>query len=132
MIPDDRTENLEPPECDMDDQPVMCETCGSLLREANVEYCPDCERERDEINGIQPNGTEETVKIALPKFKTTDGRGTCGLDWQHDHLRCQFARAKNWGKEYWCAWTGSSIHPDNPDGSGYLRPCENCPIHKSP
>jgi hypothetical protein len=130
MIPDDRTENLEPPECDMDDQPVMCETCGSLLREANVEYCPDCERERDEINGIQPNGTEETVKISMPKFKTTDGRGTCSLDPDHDDLTCPLIRRL--ATFTTCAWTGSSIHPDNPDGSGYLRPCENCPIHKSP
>jgi hypothetical protein len=126
-----RHEDMEPPECDMDDQPVMCDQCFAQA-EDECTLCAECQKEADAINGIQPNGTEETVKISLPKFKTLDGRGTCGLDWQHDHLRCQFARAKNWGKEYWCAWTGSDIYADNPDGSGYLRPCENCPIHKSP
>lgn len=128
MIPDDRTENLEPPECDMDDSPVMCEHCFSQA-EDECTLCAECQREADAMNGIYENGTEETAKISLPRFRTTDGRGTCGLDFAHDHLRCQFARAKNWGKKYWCAWTGSSIYPDNPDGSGYLRPCENCPIH---
>lgn len=125
-----RTEDMVPPDVNKDDEDWFCEICGSAT--ANEDPCPDCQREADEMNGIYDNGTEETAKIALPKFKTTDGRGTCGLDFAHDHLRCQFARASNWGRKWWCAWTGSDVFSDNPDGSGYLRPCDNCPIHKSP
>jgi hypothetical protein len=123
-----RHEDMEPPECDMDDQPVMCEHCFAQAGDEDT-MCADCRREADAINGIQPNGTEETVKISLPKFKTLDGRGTCGLDFAHDHLRCPLIRAISFGRSYQCAWTGYAIFPDKSDGSGYLRPCENCPIH---
>ena len=127
MIPDDRTENMEPPDCNANDD-WFCETCGSLLRDDATELCRDCQREADAINGIQPNGTEETVKIALPKFKTTDGRGTCSLDRTHDHLSCPLLGYET--PFHICNWTGSELINDNPDGSGYLRPCENCPVHK--
>jgi hypothetical protein len=132
MIPDDRTENMEPPDCNRRDDDWFCEQCGSLLRDDATDYCPDCQRERDEINGIYENGTEETATIRVGKFRTTDGRGTCGLDFAHDHLRCPLIRAISFGRSYQCAWTGYAIFPDKSDGSGYLRPCENCPIHKSP
>ena len=122
-----RHEDMEPPECDMDDQPVMCDQCFAQA-EDECTLCSDCQREADAINGIQPNGTEETVKIALPKFKTTDGRGTCMLDPAHDDLCCPMLRANLEGVPV-CGWTGSELINDNPDGSGYLRPCENCPIH---
>jgi hypothetical protein len=125
-----RHEDMEPPDCDMDDQPVMCDQCFSQA-EDECTLCAECQKEADAINGIQPNGTEETVKIALPKFKTTDGRGTCGLDPAHDDLRCHLLKISRKGAAS-CAWTGSELANDNPDGSGYLRPCENCPIHKSP
>jgi len=128
MIPDDRTENLEPPDCNANDD-WFCETCGSLLRDDATDYCPECQRERDEINGIYENGTEETATIRLPKFKTTDGKPACSLNVAHDHLSCVFLRLTNPIES--CAWTGSELHNDNPDGSGYLRPCENCPVHKS-
>lgn len=129
MIPDGSHERMEPPECDTDD-PWFCDVCGSLLLDdAAGDCCPDCQREADAINGIYDNGTEETVKIALPKFRTLDGRGTCGLDFAHDHLRCPLIRTKKFGREYECAWTGSDIYSDNTDGSGYIRPCKNCPIH---
>ena len=129
MIPQGRHEDMEPPECDSDDVPPMCDYCDSdAMNESTL--CPDCQREADEMNGIYDNGTEETVKIALPKFRTLDGRGTCGLDFAHDHLRCPLIRSNGFGCHYSCAWTGSHVYPDNPDGSGYLRPCENCPIHK--
>jgi hypothetical protein len=131
MIPDDRTENLEPPDCNTDDSPVMCDQCFAQA-EDECTLCAECQREADAINGIYENGTEETVKISLPKFKTTDGRGTCGLDFAHDHLRCPLIRSHGFGYHYACAWTGHAIFPDKSDGSGYLRPCENCPIHKSP
>ena len=127
-----RHEDMEPPDCNRGDDDWFCEQCGSLLRDDATDYCPDCQRERDEINGIYENGTEETVKIALPKFKTTDGRGTCGLDFAHDHLRCPLVRVTKFGQNHKCGWTGADIISDNPDGSGYLRPCENCPVHKSP
>lgn len=124
MIPDDRTENMEPPECNADD-PWFCETCGSVTRDENP--CAECQREADEINGIHDNGTEEIVKIALPKFKTLDGRGTCGLDPSCDHLFCPLLDYQ--APFQLCAWTGATLTKDD---TGYLRPCRNCPIHKSP
>ena len=126
-----RHEDMEPPECDMPDMQTQCNHCYNEA-EAGESLCTNCRREVDAINGIQPNGTEETVKIALPKFRTTDGRGTCGLDFAHDHLRCPLIRTSSFGRLFECGWTGSSLYPDKSDGSGYLRPCENCPIHKSP
>ena len=126
MIPQGRHEDMEPPESDADRE---CECCNAIVTDDD-ELCPDCQREADEMAGIYDNGTEETVKIALPKFKTTDGRGTCGLDFAHDHLRCPLIRTNSYGTQFACAWTGSDVLSDNPDGSGYLRPCENCPIHK--
>ena len=126
-----RHEDMEPPDCNRRDDDWFCEQCGSLLRDDATDYCPDCQRERDEINGIYENGTEETATIRLAKFRTTDGRGTCALDLRHDHLRCPLIKNSKFG-EMECAWTGSLTPSDNPDGSGYLRPCENCPIHKSP
>jgi len=128
MIPQGRHEDMEPPECDSDDVFVECDYCSAMAKDEDS-LCSDCRKEADEMNGIYPNGTEETVKIALPKFKTTDGRGTCGLDFAHDHLRCPLVRSVCFGSGHQCAWTGSEVYPDNPDGSGYLRPCENCPIH---
>jgi hypothetical protein len=122
-----RHEDMEPPECDMDDQPVMCDQCFAQA-EDGATLCADCQREADAINGIYENGTEETVKIALPKFKTLDGRGTCMLDPAHDVLCCPMLRANLEGVPV-CGWTGSELVNDNSDGSGYLRPCENCPIH---
>jgi hypothetical protein len=124
MIPDDRTESLEPPDCNTDDQPVICDQCFSQA-EDECTLCAECQKEADAINGIQPNGTEETVKISLPKFKTLDGRGTCSLDPAHDHLSCPLIRTAPTGWSI-CGWT---CHPLNHE-SGYLRPCENCPIHK--
>jgi len=128
-----RHEDMEPPECDMADQPVICEHCFSQAEDEDT-MCADCRREADAINGIQPNGTEETATIRLPKFKTLDGRGTCGLDFAHDHLRCPLIRQSVAVSLYsttsfQCQWSGAEIHTDNPDGSGYVRPCENCPIH---
>jgi hypothetical protein len=118
-----RHEDMEPPECDMPDMPVMCEHCFAQA-EDECTLCADCQKEADAINGIQPNGTEETVKISLPKFKTTDGRGTCSLDAAHDHLSCPLIRTTPTGWSI-CGWT---CHPLNHEG-GYIRPCENCPIH---
>ena len=125
-----RHEDMEPPDCDREDEDWFCETCGSVVKDEDP--CADCQRERDEMNGIYENGTEETVKITLPKFKTTDGRGTCGRNFRHDHMACPLIRCTRFGLSYSCAWTGSRIYPDKADVSGYLRPCENCPIHKSP
>jgi hypothetical protein len=119
-------EAMEPPECDMADQPVICDHCFAQA-EDECSLCAECQKESDAINGIQPNGTEETVKIALPKFKTTDGGPTCSLDPAHDHLSCPLIRTAPTGWSI-CGWT---CHPLNREG-GYLRPCENCPIHKSP
>lgn len=83
-----------------------------------------------ENNASAPtNGTVETATIALPKFRTIDGRGTCGLDFEHAHLRCPLIRVMNFGRVYSCALNLSKLHPDNPDGTGYLRPCKTCPIH---
>jgi len=130
MIPDGSHERMEPPECDSDDEQVQCEHCYWEAQDGGW-LCEKCQREADEMNGIYDNGTEETAKIALPKFKTTDGRGTCGLDFAHDHLRCPLIRSNGFGCHYSCAWTGSHVYTDKSDGSGYLRPCENCPIHKS-
>lgn len=129
MIPQGRHEDMEPPECDSDDEPPECDHCTNPAIDGDS-LCADCAADFDAINGIYHNGTEETVKIALPKFKTTDGRGTCGLDFAHDHLRCPLIRSNSYGTQFACAWTGSDVLSDNPDGSGYLRPCENCPIHK--
>lgn len=129
MIPDDRTENMEPPDCDADGVFVECDCCHNESLDGDT-LCQQCRKEADEMSGIYPNGTEETVKITLPKFKTLDGRGTCGLDFSHDHLRCPLIRTNSYGTQFACAWTGSGIISDNQDGSGYLRPCENCPIHK--
>jgi hypothetical protein len=126
-----RHEDMEPPECDMPDMPVMCDQCFRQA-EDDCTLCAECQKEADAINGIYENGTEETATIRVAKFRTTDGRGTCGLDFAHDHLRCPLIRAISFGRSYQCAWTGADIISDNPDGSGYLRPCENCPIHKSP
>ena len=128
MIPDGSHERMEPPECDSDDVPLMCDHCDRDAMDEST-LCPDCQREADEINGIHDNGTEETVKISLPKFKTMDGRGTCSLDIFHDHLTCPMMRLTTLPIS--CVWTGSQVFTDNPDGSGYVRPCENCPIHKS-
>ena len=75
------------------------------------------------------NGTVETATITLPKFKTLDGRGTCGLNFAHNHLRCPLIRTNSFGTKCLCAWTGSDIHSDHPDVDGYLRPCSKCPIH---
>ncbi len=129
-----RHEDMEPPDCNRGDDDWFCEQCGSLLRDDATDYCPDCQRERDEINGIYENGTEETATIRVAKFRTTDGRGTCGLDLCHDHLRCPLIRQSVAVSLYsttsfQCQWTGADILADS---SGYLRPCENCPIHKSP
>lgn len=46
-----RHEDMEPPECDMDDMPIECEHCG---KEAEDEYtmCAACRRESDEISGL--------------------------------------------------------------------------------
>jgi len=129
MISQGRHEDMEPPECDADDLQPMCDYCSAMAKDEDS-LCSDCRKEADAINGIYDNGTEETVKIALPKFKTTDGRGTCGLDFAHNHLRCPLIRTSSYGTQFACAWTGSDVLSDNPDGSGYLRPCENCPIHK--
>ncbi len=131
MIPDGSHEQMEPPECDADDVRMECQYCDREATSGDA-LCTDCAAEFDEMNGIHPNGTEETVKISLPKFKTSDGRGTCGLDFAHDHLRCPLIRVRSFGRHHLCSWTGVDIYPDNPDGTGYLRPCENCPIHKSP
>ena len=79
---------------------------------------------------IYENGTEETATIRVGKFKTTDGQGACSLDIFHDHLTCPMMRLTTLPIS--CAWTGSQVFTDNQDGSGYVRPCENCPIHKSP
>jgi len=130
MIPDDRTENLEPPDCNRRDDDWFCETCGSLLRDDATDFCPDCQRERDEMSGIYENGTEETATIRVGKFRTTDGRGTCMLDPAHDELRCPLLDYQT--PFHICGWTGRELHNDNSDGSGYIRPCINCPIHKSP
>ena len=124
MIPQGSHEQMEPPESDADRE---CECCNAVVTDDD-ELCSDCQREADEMNGIYDNGTEETVKIALPKFKTTDGRGACSLDIFHDHLTCPMMRLTTLPIS--CAWTGSQVFTDNPDGSGYVRPCENCPIHK--
>ena len=127
MIPQGRHEDMEPPECDSDDERVQCEHCYWEAQDGGW-LCEKCQREADEMNGIYDNGTEETVKIALPKFKTTDGRGACSLDIFHDHLTCPMMRLTTLPIS--CAWTDSQLFTDNPDGSGYVRPCENCPIHK--
>ena len=126
-----RHEDMEPPDCDMDDEDWFCETCGSVVKEEG-EYCQDCQREADEMNGIPTNGTAETATITVPKLTTLDGKPTCALDWHWDHLRCPLVRTRKFGMVYECAWTDSELPTDNPDGSGYLRPCKNCPIHKSP
>jgi hypothetical protein len=126
-----RHEDMEPPDCNRRDDDWFCEQCGSLLRDDATDFCPDCQRERDEINGIYENGTEETATIRLAKFRTTDGRGTCMLDPAHDVLCCPMLRANAEGIPS-CGWTGSELVNDNPDGSGYIRPCLNCPIHQSP
>lgn len=129
MIPDGSHERMEPPECNADD-PWFCGVCGSVTRDEDP--CADCQREADEVNGIPSNGTAETATITVPKLTTLDGKPTCALDWHSDHLRCPLIRTNGFGCHYSCAWTGSHVYADNPDGSGYLRPCENCPIHKSP
>jgi len=127
MIPQGRHEDMEPPDCSRrDDDDWFCEQCGSLLRDDATDYCPDCQRERDEMNGIYENGTEETATIRVAKFRTTYGRGTCMLDPAHDDLRCPLLRANAEGASV-CGWTGSDIIAD---ASGYIRPCLNCPIHK--
>ena len=126
MIPQGRHEDMEPSDCDMDDQPVMCGQCFQQA-EDECTLCAECQKESDAINGIQPNGTEETATIRLAKFRTTDGRGTCMLDPSHDELRCPLLLANAEGIPV-CGWTGSDILADS---GGYLRPCGNCPIHKS-
>ena len=124
MIPQGRHEDMEPPECDSDDERVQCEHCYWEAQDGGW-LCEKCQREADEMNGIYDNGTEETVKISLPKFKTTDGKPTCSLDPAHDHLSCPLIRTARTGWSI-CGWT---CHPLNHEGD-YLRPCENCPIHK--
>jgi hypothetical protein len=124
-----RHEDMEPPDCDMDDSPVRCEYCDLDAMDDDT-LCKPHRQDADEMNGIQPNGTEETATIRIAKFKTTDGRGTCMLDPAHDDLCCPMLRANLEGVPV-CGWTGAELINDNPDGSGYLRPCENCPIHKS-
>lgn len=115
---------MEPPECNTDD-PWFCLICGTVTKDEDP--CAECQREADEMNGIYDNGTEETVKITLPKFRTLDGRGTCMIDPAHDHLCCPLIRSNNDGIAI-CGWTGRELATE----TGYLRPCENCPIHKSP
>jgi hypothetical protein len=55
MIPDDRTEDMEPPDCDMDDMRIECEHCDKDAADDDTQ-CADCRRESDAINGL----TEET------------------------------------------------------------------------
>ena len=119
-----RHENMEPPDCDREDEDWFCETCGSVVKEEG-EYCQDCQVERDEMLGIASNGTAETATITVPKLTTLDGLPTCCLNAGWDHLRCPLMRtaASGWTS---CAWTGADTIQDE---TGYLRPCENCPIH---
>jgi len=134
MIPDDRTEGLEPPDCNRvdDDDDWFCGQCGSLIRDDATTYCIDCESERDEVNGIATNGTAETATLTVPKLATLDGKPTCALNIHHDHLVCPLLNTISMGRIFKCGWTLGEIHADNPDGSGYLRPCQNCPVHKTP
>ena len=127
MIPQGRHEDMEPPDCNRRDDDWFCEQCGSLLRDDATELCPDCEQERDEVNGIVTNGTAETATLTLPKLRTLDGKPTCALNVNFDHLACPLIRTAPTGWAI-CGWT---CHPLNLK-DGYLRPCENCPIHKSP
>ena len=119
-----RHEDMEPPDCDRDDEDWFCETCGSVTKDEDP--CADCQREADEMNGIPSNGTAETATVTVPKLTTMDGKPTCCLDAGWDHLRCPLMRtaANGWTS---CAWTGGDTIQDE---TGYLRPCENCPIHK--
>ena len=50
-----RHEDMEPPECDMEDMRVECEFCNKDAAEDDTQ-CADCRRESDAINGL----TEET------------------------------------------------------------------------
>ena len=119
---------MEPPDCDREDEDWFCETCGSVVKEEG--YCQDCQVERDEMLGIPSNGTADTATVTVPKLTTLDGKPTCALDWHWDHLRCPLIHTAEFATTHQCGWTGADIPTDNPDGSGYLRPCENCPIHK--
>jgi len=46
-----RHEDMEPPECDMDDEMVECEHCGKEAEDEDT-MCAACRRESDEINGL--------------------------------------------------------------------------------
>lgn len=51
MIPDDRTESMEPPECNADDVRVECDCCHNEAVDGDS-LCRECREEADSINGI--------------------------------------------------------------------------------
>jgi len=76
-----------------------------------------------------PNGTVGTAFMHVPLLRTRDGRPTCALHVDDANARCPFLQTKHLGMTAVCAIASRGIRTDNDDGTGFLRPASDCPVH---
>lgn len=78
-----------------------------------------------------PNGSIGTATITVPVLRTHDGQPTCALHIGHTHTRCPFLRLQGMGMSGICVLAQGGLYPDSENGTGFLRPAKDCPIHRT-
>lgn len=78
---------------------------------------------------VHPNGTIEAATIPVSLMRTLDGKPTCALHFASSSTVCPFLRMKPSGMSGGCAIAHGGIYADNENGTGFLRPARDCPIH---
>ena len=72
----------------------------------------------------------KTKTIEIEVFETPDGKPTCASDFRTGK-QCKFLLTRKFGTELLCGFTGNDdkLEDYKMDGTGYLKPCESCPLH---